>query len=89
MDAALEAHYIGSVAGRLDEDGNGANTVPAYTLLNATINAGRLNGGWRASLRLNNLLNRTVYTVASRELQPLDRVPAEGRCYSLQLQLDF
>lgn len=89
MDAALEAHYIGSVAGRLDDDGNGANTVPAYTLVNATINAGRLSGGWRASLRLNNLLNRTIYTVASRELQPLDRVPAEGRRYSLQLQLDF
>ncbi len=89
MDAALEAHYIGSVLGRMDADGSATTLVPVYALVNANVNAGRLNGGWHVSLHINNLLNRAIYTVASRELQPLDRVPADGRRYSLQLQLDF
>lgn len=89
LDAALEAQYVGSALGRIDQAGNRTASVPSYLLLNATLNAGRLAGGWRASLHINNLLNQESYTVASRELQPLERVPAEGRRVSLQLQLDF
>jgi outer membrane receptor protein involved in Fe transport len=53
------------------------------------INASRLGDGWRASLRVDNLLDRHYATVASRELHPLKRVPADGRRFSLQLQRDF
>jgi outer membrane receptor protein involved in Fe transport len=53
------------------------------------LNATRLGDGWRASLRVDNLLDRHYDTVASRELHPLKRVPADGRRFSLQLQRDF
>lgn len=88
-DAALEAHYIGSMHGRLNDDDSRTADAPAYLLVNAAINTARPARGWRASLRVHNLLNRAIYTVASRELQPLERVPADGRTYSVQLQLDF
>jgi outer membrane receptor protein involved in Fe transport len=88
-DAALEAHYIGAVLGRLNADGTRTAEAPAYLLVNAAFNAGQPASGWRASLRVNNLLNRAIYTVASRELQPVERVPADGRTFSLQLQLDY
>jgi iron complex outermembrane receptor protein len=89
MNAALEAHYISGVLGRVDSTGGRTAKIPGYLLLNATLNANQTVAGWRASLRINNLLNRPIYTVASRELQPLEQVPAEGRRLSLQLQLDF
>lgn len=90
MDAALETHYTGPVQGRFDTTlGRRTAEVPGYLMVNATINAARLAYGWRASLRINNLLDQNYYTVASRELQPLERVPAAGRLISLQLQLDF
>ena len=88
-DTALEAHYTGSVRGRLNADGSRTADAPACLLMNAAINTSLPTGGWRASLRVRNLLNRAVYTIASRELEPLERVPADGRTYSLQLQLDF
>ena len=88
-DAALEAHYIGAALGRLNADGSRTAEAPAYLLVNAAFNAGQPAAGWRASLRINNLFNRAIYTVASRELQPLERVPADGRTVSLQMQLDF
>lgn len=88
-DAALEMHYISAALGRLNEDGSRTAEAPAYLLVNAAFNIGRPVQGWRASLRINNLLNRTIYTIASRELQPLERVPADGRNFSLQLQLDY
>lgn len=88
-DAAVEAHYIGAMSGRLNADGTRTAEAPAYLLVNAALNASQPAGGWRASLRINNLLNRTFYTVASRELQPVERVPADGRTLSLQLQLDY
>lgn len=89
MDAALEGHYIGSARGRLNIDGSRTADAPAYLLVNAAVNAGQLAGGWRASLRVNNLLDRAIYTIASRELQPLERVPAERRTFSLRLERDF
>lgn len=88
-DAALEAHYIGAALGRLNQDGTRTVEAPAYLLVNAAVNVGRPAYGWRVSLRINNLLNRAIYTVASHELQPLERVPADGRNFSLQLQLDY
>ncbi len=39
--------------------------------------------------RADNLLDRDYDTVASRELQPLLRVPADGRRAALQLQREF
>ncbi|HYD79328.1 MAG TPA: TonB-dependent receptor [Paucimonas sp.] len=88
MDAAFEAHYIGRARGRFEGGGRTAD-APSYLLVNAALNAGQLTGGWRASLRINNLLDRKIYTIASRELQPLERVPGEERRFSLQLQHDF
>ena len=41
------------------------------------------------SLRAENLFDRDYATVASRELQPLLQVPADGRRASLQLQREF
>lgn len=89
MSGALEAHYTDGMLGRLDAQGSRSASVPGYLLINGNITAAHLPGGWRASLRLTNLLNRTFYTVASRELQPVERVPAPGRRISLQMQLDF
>lgn len=89
MNAGLEAQHIGSVKGRTDDVVPARDMVPSYTLLNAVMNATRLGGGWRATLRIDNLLDQDYGTVASRELQPLKRVPADGRHFAVQLQRDF
>ena len=88
VNAALEAQYISHVLGRIDEAG-GRDLVPSYLTLDGVVNASRLGGGWRASLRVDNLLDQEYGTVASRELQPLKRVPAQGRRFALQLARDF
>lgn len=89
MNAGLEAQYIGAVWGRTDDIMPARDLVPAYTVVNAVLNAARLGAGWRATLRIDNLLDQAYGTVASRELQPLNRVPAEGRHFAVQLQRDF
>lgn len=89
VDAALEAQYIGSVLGPSQDVTAARADVPSYLLVNAALNASRLGDGWRLSLRVDNLLDREYGTAASRELQPLLRVPADGRRFSLQLQRDF
>lgn len=89
VDAALETQYTSSVQGRIDEGVAGRDRVPSALLLGAVVNAARLGDGWRVSLRVDNLLDREYATVASRELHPLKRVPADGRRFSLQLQRDF
>ena len=88
FNAALEAQYIGHVLGRIDDAG-ARDVVPSYLTVDAVVNASRLGGGWRASLRVDNLLDQEYGTVASRELQPLKRVPAPGRRFALQLARDF
>ena len=89
VNAALEAQFIGQVAGRIDDNPDQRDIVPAYRIVNAVLNATRLGDGWRASLRIDNLFDQAYGTVASRELQPLRRVPAEGRRVSVQLLRDF
>jgi outer membrane receptor protein involved in Fe transport len=89
IDAAIETQYIGAVDGRSDDGAAARDRVPSYFVVGAVLNAARLGDGWRASLRIDNLLDREYATVASRELHPLRRVPAEGRRYSVQLQRDF
>lgn len=89
MNAALETQYIGSVKGRTDDVAMARDVVPSYLLVNAVMNATRLGSGWRATLRIDNLLDQDYGTVASRELQPLKRVPADGRHFAVQLQRDF
>ncbi|MDQ9171454.1 TonB-dependent receptor [Oxalobacteraceae bacterium R-40] len=89
MNAALEAHYIGRAHGRIEASGERTTGTPSYLLVNGTINLARLPGGWQASLHGTNLLDRRIYTVASRELQPVELVPAAERQFSLRLQLDF
>jgi outer membrane receptor for ferrienterochelin and colicins len=89
MDAAVEAQCIGNARGRLTGDGGRTADAPGYVLLNAALNTAQFAGGWRASLRVRNLLDRTIYTIASRELQPLERVPADGRYFSLLLRHEF
>jgi outer membrane cobalamin receptor len=88
-NAALEAQFISAVLGRTDNAVTARDELPSYLLLGAVFNATRLGDGWRASLRIDNLLDRQYGTVASRELQPLKRVPADGRHVALQLQRDF
>ena len=89
VDAALETQYTSSVLGRFDDDSAVRDRVPSALLVGAVFNAARLGDGWRASLRIDNLLDRHYATVASRELHPLKRVPADARRFSLQLQRDF
>lgn len=89
MNAALEAHYIGSTLGRLDASGRRTLGTPSYLLVNGNLNLPRLPSGWQASLRATNLLDRRIYTVASTELQPIERVPASERQFFLRLQRDF
>jgi iron complex outermembrane receptor protein len=89
VDAAIETQYIGAVDGRSDDGAASRDRLPSYFLVGAVLNAARLGDGWRASLRVDNLLDREYATVASRELHPLRRVPAEGRRFSVQLQRDF
>lgn len=86
---AVEAQYISKVHGRLPEGGALRDRLPAYLTLAAAISAPRLGGGWNGSLRIDNLLDRNYSTVASRELQPLRRVPADGRSIAVRLQRDF
>ncbi len=88
-NAALEAQYISAVQGRIDDDIAVRDLVPSYLVLGAVFNAARLVDGWRASLRVDNLLDRRYGTVASRELQPLLRVPADGRRCAVRLQREF
>jgi len=88
-NAALEAQYIGQVHGRIDSVTAVRDVVPSYLLVGAVLNATGLGQLWRASLRVDNLLDRRYGTVASRELQPLRRVPADGRRFAVQLQRDF
>jgi outer membrane cobalamin receptor len=86
-DAALEAQYTGSMLGLFD--GGMRDRVPASLVANLVINLSNLGDGWRAALRIDNLADHANATVASRELQPLRRVPAEGRRFTLHLQRDF
>lgn len=88
-DAALEGNFVSRVKGRLENDGSRSASAPSYLLLNMAINNANAWGGWRASLRANNLLKRSVYTVASPELPPLELVPGRGRTFSLQLSKIF
>lgn len=87
-DAALEAQHIGAAQGLLNQDGSRGAKLPAYLLINATFNSAMI-PGCRVSLRLNNLLDKKIYTLASRELGPLQLVPAAGRSVSLHVQRDF
>ncbi|QYF92160.1 TonB-dependent receptor [Massilia sp. PAMC28688] len=89
LDAGVELQYTGSVYGRKDEDIAVRDHIPGYLLAGAVVNAVRLGDGWRASLRVDNLFDRHYDTVASRELHPLRRVPADGRRFSLQLLREF
>ncbi len=89
VDAALETQYISAVDGRVEPGMGERDRIPGYLQVGAVLNASRLGDGWRASLRVDNLLDRHYSTVASRELHPLKRVPADGRRFSLQLQRDF
>jgi outer membrane cobalamin receptor len=87
--AAIDAQYVGSVQGMAAAPGAARDQVPAVMLLGAAFNMNRLGDGWRLGLRVDNLLDRHNATVASRELQPLLRVPADGRHLSLQLLREF
>jgi len=89
LNGAVEARYIGAVRGRIDATIALRDTVPSYVTVNTIVNAPRLGGGWSASAGIDNLLDRRYGTVASRELHPLLRVPADGRTGYLRLQRDF
>jgi iron complex outermembrane receptor protein len=87
LSAALEAWWVSRAEGRVNSDGSRTAAAPSYLLVNTNLHATL--AGWRLSLRVNNLLNRRYYTVASRELQPLERIPAAPRALSLHVQRTF
>jgi len=89
MDAAVEAQFVDRLRGRFNEDGSRTADAPSAVRVDAALNLPRLADGWRLSLRVRNLFDRRTYTIASRELQPLERVPAEGRRVSLLFQRDL
>lgn len=86
--ASLEAQFVTSVEGR-QEGSRRTASAPSYLLVNASVSSPDIGDGWRLSLRADNLLDRRYYTIASRELQPLERVPADGRRLSLQISKGF
>lgn len=86
---AVDAGYTGSVLGMRDEANPVRDRVPAVVLVGAAFTAARLQGDWLLSIRVDNLFDRYSATVASRELQPLLRVPAAGRRANLQLLREF
>ncbi len=88
-NASIEIQVVGDTDGRLNQNGTKTTATPTYFLINASFGNVRIGNNWRASLRINNLFDRNVYTVASRELQPLERVPAPGRIFSFQIGKDF
>lgn len=88
-NASAEIQVVGASDGLLNGGGTRTASTPAYALLHAALVHQNLNHGWRASLRINNLFDSKSYTVASRELQPIERVPASGRMLSLQVRKDF
>ena len=88
-NGALEANLVGETQGRIKVDGARTAAAPRYLLLNATISSNELADGWRLSLRVNNLLNETAYTIASRELLPVERVPSDTRTFSLLASKTF
>lgn len=88
-NVSAEMQLVGATYGLSNEDGTRSASTPAYSLVNAGLNTARLGNGWRTSLRINNLFDKQTYTVASRELHPIERVPAPGRMISLQLAKDF
>ncbi|CAN5321647.1 N/A [soil metagenome] len=88
-NAGLEVQAVGASDGLLNDNGSRTASTPAYALVNASIASQSLANGWRAALRINNLFDSASYTVASRELQPIERVPAAGRMLSLQIRKDF
>jgi outer membrane receptor protein involved in Fe transport len=87
--AAIDVQYVGSVQGMATDNGAPRDQVPAVVLVGLAANVDKLPGGWRLGLRIDNLFDRDNATVASRELQPLLRVPSNGRHASLQLLREF
>jgi iron complex outermembrane receptor protein len=87
--ASAEVQAVGATDGLRNADGTRTASTPAYVLVNAALAHQNLGRGWRASLHINNLFDSKSYTVASRELQPIERVPAAGRTLSLQVRKDF
>lgn len=88
-DASLELHHIGKVRGRIEAGGTRTASAPGYLLVNAAFHAARVAGNWHVSIRATNLLDKAIYTIASRELQPVERVPAPGRGLSLQMRCEY
>lgn len=87
--ASAEFSVVDRTLGRINSDGTRTASTPTYALVHLGLSNKDIGDGWRASLRVNNLFDKTAYTVASRELQPLQRVPAPGRNLSLQIAKDF
>lgn len=88
-NVGAEMQFVGATYGLFNEDGTRTASTPAYSLVNVSLSNVRVGNGWRTSLRINNLFDQQTYTVASRELHPLERIPAPGRMMSLQLAKDL
>ncbi|MBC7944109.1 MAG: TonB-dependent receptor [Burkholderiales bacterium] len=87
LNVSADASYVGGTPGWIDGPGlRSAGTSP-YLLLNLGLH--RSFSRARISLRASNLLDKNIFTIASRELTPLARVPLDGRNFSLQVSLDF
>lgn len=88
-NGAIEGNFVSHAKGRIAAVGVRTADAPSYLLVNFSVNRVSSPDGWRASFRINNLFDRSHYTIASRELAPLERVPGDGRSISFTLGKDF
>lgn len=89
LTGAIEANFVSRAKGRINPDGSRTTDAPAYMLFNLSINLREKPNAWRATFRVDNLFNRTTYTVASRELAPVELVPGYGRTMLLMVGRTF
>ncbi len=88
-DAAIELQAVSAVAGRADPGAARHASLPGYLSAAFVLNLPRIGDGWRASLRVDNLFDAHYASVASRELQPLERIPADSRRAAIHFQRGF
>ncbi len=89
-DGALEVHHVGQMHGIFINDVSTQRTadVPAYTIVNATL-SGSIKQNWRFSLRVDNLFDQEVFTIAPLDFAPIERIPINQRRIGLRIAHQF
>lgn len=89
-DGALEVHHIAQMHGIFINDLSTQSTadVPAYTIVNATL-SGLIKQNWRFSLRVDNLFDQEILTIAPLDFAPIERIPISQRRIGLSIVHQF